>query len=84
MESAFDEIVKDYILSFLDNEEEYSLTDYNNGKTFIVNLFSEITGKIINSNENLKMVSKNYLLKNIGLTIEEVHTLENKLTNKLP
>ena len=80
METPFDDIVKDYMLSFVDNEA-YSLNDYNNGKTFITNLFSTIKGQLINSNENLQQLSKKYLLEKVKLDVNELKSLINKLTN---
>jgi protein tyrosine/serine phosphatase len=81
METKFDDIVKDYMLSFID-ESEYSLTDYKNGSIFIMNIFSKIKGEIINSNENLQCLSTHYLLDKIKLSVNEVQMLSNKIMAK--
>ena len=55
--------------------------EYNSGKVIIINLFSKIKGKLIDKNEDLRIITINYLIQNIGLTFEEVNKLENKLKN---
>ena len=81
MEAIFDDIVKDYMLSFIDNSE-YSMNDYKNGSVFIINLFSKIKGALINPNENLQDLSQKYLLDKVGLNSNEILKLKSKLMRK--
>jgi protein tyrosine phosphatase len=81
METNFDDMVKDYMLSFVD-ESEYSLNDYKNGSIFIMNIFSKIKGEIVNPDENLQYLSTKYLLEKIKLSFTEVQMLSNKIMNK--
>jgi protein tyrosine/serine phosphatase len=81
MGTKFDNMVKDYMLSFVD-ENEYSLNDYKNGSIFIMNIFSKIKGEIIDQNENLQYLSTKYFLEKIKLNINEVQMLSNKIMNK--
>ena len=74
MEAAFDDVVRDYMLSFVD-ENEYSVNDYNKGSIFLRNLFSDIKGELIGSNENIHKLSKKYLVEDVGLNINEVKKL---------
>jgi protein tyrosine/serine phosphatase len=78
MGANFDDIVKDYMLSYVDGDE-YSEADYKNGSVFMVNMFSKIKGASFNSNEDLQCLTKKYLLEKIGLNNIELKTLENKL-----
>ncbi|MDR2792919.1 MAG: tyrosine-protein phosphatase [Treponema sp.] len=81
METKFDDMVKDYMLSYVD-ESEYSLNDYRNGSIFIMNIFGKIKGEIINQNENLQYLSTKYFLEKIKLNAAEVQMLSNKIMNK--
>jgi protein tyrosine/serine phosphatase len=81
MGAEFGDIVKDYMLSFVDNDE-YSGADYKNGSLFIINQFNRIKSELKHSNENLQCLSKRYMLEKIKLNINEIQILENKLMNK--
>jgi protein tyrosine/serine phosphatase len=81
MESKFDDIVKDYMLSFVDIDE-YSTNDYRNGSVFVKNLFTEIKGDLINRNDDFGFLSKKYLKDEVGLKESELTNLRNKLMNK--
>jgi hypothetical protein len=78
MEASFDDIVKDYMLSYVSNVE-YSVDDYRNGSRFINNTFSRIKGGEFNSNEDLQYLSKKYLVEKIGLTESKLNVLRKKL-----
>ncbi|GHU67414.1 hypothetical protein FACS189447_09600 [Spirochaetia bacterium] len=78
MGAKFENMARDYMLSFV-GSSEYSTNDYNNGTIFIRNLFSEIKGGLINSDDDLQSLSKSYLLNNIGLRDSELNILANKL-----
>jgi hypothetical protein len=78
MGAKFDDIVKDYMLSFVDNSE-YSLNDYKNGSMFIINTFSKIKDEPIDAAENLQYLSTKYLLEKVKLSSNEVQILANRL-----
>ena len=80
MGAPFDVIVKDYMLSFVDNLE-YSLNDYKNGEIFIINLFSKIKGELIDKNENIQYLTKKYLLEKVKLDNDELEALISKFRN---
>jgi hypothetical protein len=81
MGAKFDDIVKDYMLSFVD-DSEYSLNDHKNGAGFIINVFTKIKDEVIDANENLQRLSARYLLERIKLNSNEVQILANKLMNQ--
>jgi hypothetical protein len=78
MGAKFDDIAKDYMLSFVD-DSEYSLNDYKNGSMFVINTFSKIKGGIINTSENLQRLSTKHLLEKIRLSSNEAQMLTNRL-----
>jgi protein tyrosine/serine phosphatase len=78
MGAKFDDIVKDYMLSYVDINE-YSANDYKNGSMFVRNMFSKIKGSLINSYEDLQYLSKKYLVEKIGLNANQIELLENRL-----
>jgi protein tyrosine/serine phosphatase len=78
MGAEFDDIAKDYMLSFVD-DSEYSLNDYKNGSIFVINTFSKIKGEIISANENLQRLSTKYLLEKVRLSSNEAQILANRL-----
>jgi hypothetical protein len=77
----FDYIVKDYMLSFVD-DSEYSLNDYKNGVKFIIDTFSKIKDEPIDANENLQRLATKYLLEKIKLSSGELQILTNRITHK--
>jgi protein tyrosine/serine phosphatase len=81
MGAKFDDIVKDYMLSYVDNKE-YSDHDYKNGSLFMVNMFSEIKGRAVESNDDLQCLSKRYLVEKIGLSDDELNLLARKLMGR--
>jgi protein tyrosine/serine phosphatase len=81
MGTQFDDIVKDYMLSFVD-DSEYSLNDFKNGSNFITNTFNKIKCEPIDANENLQYLSTTYLLEKINLNINELQILTNRLMNQ--
>jgi protein tyrosine/serine phosphatase len=80
MEMTFDDIVKDYMLSFVDIND-YSLNDYKNGSTYIINTFSTIKGEIITKNENIHNLSTKYLIERTRIKFDELELLKRKLMN---
>ena len=80
MEMVFDDIVKDYMLSFID-EDEYTVKDYWTGSEFILNTFSLVKGELVNTHENIQELSTKYLREKIGLNENELEILKNKLIN---
>jgi hypothetical protein len=81
MGAGFDDLVKDYMLSFAD-DSEYSLNDYKNGSKFIVNIFSRMKGELIDAHENLQPLSAAYLAEKIKLSGDELQMLENRLMGR--
>jgi protein tyrosine/serine phosphatase len=81
MESKFDDIVKDYMSSFVDIDE-YSIKDYKNGSVFVKNLFTEIKGELINQDNDFGFLSNKYLKDAVGLNENELMYLRNKLMNE--
>jgi hypothetical protein len=79
----FDDMVKDYMLSFVD-DGEYSLNDYNNGSNFVIHTFSKIKGEQVNTNENLQRLATKYLLEKIKLSSGELQMITNGLMNQPP
>ena len=78
MGANFDDMAKDYMLSFVD-ESEYSKNDYRNGAMYALNLFSQINGALINPGDDLRRLSSKYLIEKIGLDDNELAALKNKL-----
>jgi protein tyrosine phosphatase len=83
MGAQFDDIVKDYMLSFVD-DSEYSLNDFKNGSNFIINTFGKIKGGPIDVNENLQYLATKYILEKIKLNTNELQILANRLMNQRP
>jgi hypothetical protein len=82
MGAEFDDIAKDYMLSFVD-ANEYSLNDYKNGSGFIIHIFSKIKGEIINAGENLQRLSTKYLLEKVRLSSNEAEMLHSMFFPKI-
>jgi hypothetical protein len=80
MDAQLNEIAKDYMLSFVD-ENEYTLNDSKNGILFLRNLFTKISGEIFTENKNLKDLTIKYLKEKIKLNDNEILSLEDKFKN---
>jgi hypothetical protein len=82
MGAAFDDMVKDYMLSYVEDGvlSEY---DYKDGSIFIQNMFSKIKGEPINSIDDLQAIAKEYLVEKIRLSNAETKLLENTLIGKV-
>ena len=80
MGAQFDDMVKDYMLSFVDNSE-YSANDRKSGSLFLSNLFSIMKGELLNSNDDLQLLAKNYLKENVKIKNNTLLVLKNKLSN---
>jgi protein tyrosine phosphatase len=78
MGAKFDDIAKDYMLSFVD-DSEYSLNDYKNGSGFIINIFIKIKGGRIDTSENLQRLSAKYLSEKVKLSSSELQMLADRL-----
>jgi protein tyrosine/serine phosphatase len=81
MEAKFDDMVKDYMLSYVDGDE-YSKNDYDNGTKVIKNLFGTIKGGLINADDDLQYLSEKYFIGTVKIKDEELIKLKNKLTNR--
>jgi hypothetical protein len=82
MGAKFDDIVKDYMLSYVDNKE-YSDHDYKNGSLFMINMFSKIKEAVFSPDEDLQYLAKKYLVEKIGLNENELNLLASKLTGEV-
>ena len=82
MGASFDEMVRDYMLSFVD-KNEYSGDDHRNGSIFLSNLFSKMKGELIRQTEDLQLVATGYLRYKIGIDDENLLILKWKLGNKI-
>jgi protein tyrosine/serine phosphatase len=82
--AKFDDIAKDYMLSFVDNSE-YSADDHRNGSIFISRLFEQIKGEPISDSEDLQSLSVKFLtdVKYIGLGSGELKRLESRLKRRI-
>jgi hypothetical protein len=78
METKFDDIVKDYMLSFVD-DSEYCLNDYKNGSNIVMDIFSTIKGEPIGINDDLHYLSIKYLLDEVKLSSNAMEMLANRL-----
>jgi len=78
MGATFDEIVKDYMLSYIDRDE-YSKKDHLEGSAIIRGIFGTIKGELMDPDENIKNLAEKYCIKNIGLSEKDLKYLENKL-----
>jgi len=79
MSSSLEDMAKDYMLSFVD-EEEYHENDFKNGSHFISNVFSDIKGYPITPKDDFQNLSEEFLYKNIGIDIDTLATVKKKLT----
>jgi hypothetical protein len=84
MGASFNDITKDYMLSFVDSSE-YSPNDQRAGSVFIRNLFGTIKGGPVDDNEDLQSLSAKFIsdYNYIGLGSGELKKLENKLLTKI-
>jgi protein tyrosine/serine phosphatase len=78
MGAQFDDIVKDYMRSFV-GDDEYSKDDYRSGAIIIANIFTKIKGSLFDKNDDLQKLSKKYLLEKVKLTHEDLMLLKNRL-----
>jgi protein tyrosine phosphatase len=76
--ARFDDIVKDYMRSFVD-DDEYSEDDYRTGTIIVANIFTKIKGSLFNKSDDLQNLSKKYLLEKVKLTHEDLMLLKNRL-----
>jgi protein tyrosine phosphatase len=83
MGAKFDDLAKDYMLSFVD-DSEYSLDDHKNGSKFVINVFSKIKGEPIDTAEDLQYLSTKYLLEKVRLSNDEARILTNRLMSQQP
>jgi hypothetical protein len=67
------------MLSFVD-DSQYSLKNYNNNSSIIMNVFAKIKGDVVKADDDLQYLSEQYLLKKVKLKVAEIQMLANKLT----
>ena len=80
MGANWDEIVMDYMLTFVD-KSEYSKNDHKNGLIFMFDLFSKIKGASVTSNDNPKSLILRYLNEKVKVNDEVLSVLKSKLSN---
>ena len=78
MGASFNEMVKDYMLSFVD-KTEYSENDYKNGSLFMTNIFTKIKGGLFNQNDNPRLLAVKYLKEKVKVNDCLLLSLEKKL-----
>ena len=78
MEAEFDDMVKDYMLSFV-SKKTLSVSDYIHGHRFLHSMFAEIKGAPINSNDNLHLLTEKYLRHKTGINQDVLMILKSKL-----
>jgi hypothetical protein len=78
MGAKFDDIVKDYMLSFV-ADSGYSLNYHKSGSNLIINIFGKINGGTINADEDLRRLSVKYFLEKIKLSGNEAQMLADRL-----
>ena len=78
MGAAFEEIVKDYMLSFV-SASDYSSDDYQQGAAYLQNLFSKIKEDALKPNEDFQALSHNFLTGKVGLNKDILMQLQDKL-----
>jgi protein tyrosine/serine phosphatase len=81
MEAQFDDMVKDYMLSYVDGDE-YSRNDYDNGAKVINSLFGTIKGGLINTDDDFQRLAVKYFTGTVKLHEDDLIKLENKLMDK--
>jgi hypothetical protein len=81
MGAQFDEMVKDYMLSYVD-AKEYSSHDHKNGSLFMINMFSKIKGGAVNPDDDLQYLTKKYLVEKVGLNENELADLASRLVGQ--
>ncbi|MFP3040263.1 tyrosine-protein phosphatase [Treponema primitia] len=74
----FNEIVNDYMLSFVANSE-YSENDFKQGSVYIKNMMSMIKGEAIKPDEDFSLIIHDYLTNKIGLNREDIIKLKDVL-----
>jgi protein tyrosine/serine phosphatase len=79
MGASLEDIVKDYMISFVDSGK-YSPDDYKNGLDFVRDTFSRISGESIQTREDLQIQATKYLTKQVRLGKDELTVLEGKLS----
>ena len=78
MEAPFDDIVKDYMLSFVDSDD-YSASAYQHGAGFLTNLFSGIKGAVLEANEDLHPITNRFFTETVKLDKNVLKQLKTKL-----
>jgi len=72
MGACFEDIAKDYCLSF---------NDQKTGTVFVYNLFSKLKSELKYSKDDLSELSTRYLMQKTGLNLNELVQLKTKLRN---
>jgi protein tyrosine/serine phosphatase len=82
MGASLEDIVKDYMISFVDSGK-YSPDDYKNGLDFVRDTFSRISGESIQTREDLQIQATKYLTKQVRLGKDELTVLAGRLSGTL-
>ena len=80
MQAEFDDMAKDYMLSFVD-DNNYSEEDCRNGSIFALDFFSNINGGPVKIGDDLQGITVKYLTEKAGLSNKELLLLKDKLRN---
>jgi protein tyrosine/serine phosphatase len=81
MEAGFNDVIKDYMASFV-YEDEFSKEDYEIAAPAIINYYSRIKGGLINDGDDIKDITVKYLTEKVGLNNKELTKLEYKLSKR--
>ena len=81
MGAKYDDMVKDYVLSYVNNSD-YSHNDHKNGSIFLDNLFSKMKGNLFNSNDEPQLLAIKYLKEKVKINDNTLLVLEKKLSTR--
>jgi protein tyrosine/serine phosphatase len=82
MGPSLEDIVKDYMISFVDSGK-YSPDDYKNGLDFVRDTFSRIEREPVQAKDDLQVLAAKYLTEQVGLGKDELVVLEERLSDTI-
>ena len=83
MGAALDEIINDYLQSFNSIYTSSIYDGVNKGDSLVVmQLLSAMGNYMPVTDQNLRVIAENYLLKTIKLSVTEIEMLKRKLTRE--
>jgi len=83
MGAALDEIINDYLQSFNSIYTSSIYGEVNKGDSLVVmQLLSAMGNYMPVTDQNLRVIAENYLLKTIKLSVTEIEMLKRKLTRE--